>query len=280
MSTFVYGGEQFLLKDTENNKYLLTIVQDEYPESPREWNSLGKMICWHNRYRLGDEHTYSEPSDFVTEIILKYVLPKDFLAFCKSNNLEKPSWSNINIEYCEQLFSNADNLEKANSEDIDLLDTYNELITAIYIKNHRKVHELLYSIQDIALLPLYLYDHSGITVNTTGFSCQWDSGQVGFIYIEKEKYLGNTVISEPDWKDKALEYLKYEVKEYDAYLTGEVYCTNIEEIVKNDDGTEEIGDLVGGCNCQYTNVFEDMLDEQYTIIKQIKDVVSLLDNIN
>lgn len=36
---------------------------------------------------------------------------------------------------------------------------------------------------DVAVtLPLYLYDHSGITMNTSGFSCPWDSGQVGVIY--------------------------------------------------------------------------------------------------
>jgi len=38
-------------------------------------------------------------------------------------------------------------------------------------------------------LPLYLYDHSGITMNTTGFSCGWDSGQVGIIYISLEDAL-------------------------------------------------------------------------------------------
>ena len=37
------------------------------------------------------------------------------------------------------------------------------------------------------ILPLYLYDHSGITIATTPFSCRWDSGQVGFIIISKEK---------------------------------------------------------------------------------------------
>ena len=36
-------------------------------------------------------------------------------------------------------------------------------------------------------LPLYLYDHSGITMSTSSFSCSWDSGQAGFIYISKEK---------------------------------------------------------------------------------------------
>ena len=36
-------------------------------------------------------------------------------------------------------------------------------------------------------IPIYLYDHSGITINTEGFSCPWDSGQVGFIYVTDEK---------------------------------------------------------------------------------------------
>src|SRR3989304_5726596 len=34
----------------------------------------------------------------------------------------------------------------------------------------------------IIFLPLYLYDHGGITMSTGAFSCPWDSGQVGFIY--------------------------------------------------------------------------------------------------
>ena len=41
----------------------------------------------------------------------------------------------------------------------------------------------------IIILPLYLYDHSGISMKTTPFSCQWDSGQVGWIYVEKKKCL-------------------------------------------------------------------------------------------
>jgi hypothetical protein len=72
-------------------------------------------------------------------------------------------------------------------------------------------------------LPLFLYDHSGITMNTTGFSCPWDSGQVGFIYVSKEK-----VRNEYDWKHVSPEriariekYLTEEVAEYNRYLTGE-----------------------------------------------------------
>src|SRR4030042_1625044 len=46
----------------------------------------------------------------------------------------------------------------------------------------------LQSIKDTAIiLPLFLYDHSGITMSTKPFSCPWDSGQVGYIYVTREK---------------------------------------------------------------------------------------------
>jgi hypothetical protein len=75
------------------------------------------------------------------------------------------------------------------------------------------------------ILPIYMYDHSGITISTKPFSCPWDSGQIGFIYISKYKAKKeyNTTRISNKLKDKLTEYLNYEVKEYDSYLTGEVY---------------------------------------------------------
>jgi hypothetical protein len=72
------------------------------------------------------------------------------------------------------------------------------------------------------ILPLYLYDHSGITMNTTGFSCDWDSGQVGFIYAKPDE-------SGDYSTDRIVEILKSEVEEYDMYLKGEVYGYRIFE---------------------------------------------------
>jgi len=37
----------------------IRIEQDELPESPREWDNLGVMVCFHNRYNLGDKHDYN-----------------------------------------------------------------------------------------------------------------------------------------------------------------------------------------------------------------------------
>ena len=36
------------------------------------------------------------------------------------------------------------------------------------------------------ILPLYLYDHSGITISTSPFSCNFDSGKIGFVIVDKD----------------------------------------------------------------------------------------------
>jgi len=70
------------------------------------------------------------------------------------------------------------------------------------------------------ILPLYLYDHSGITMSTEPFSCPWDSGQVGFIIAPR---------GAEGMDDELLTTrLKGEVTTYDQYLTGDVYGYVIE----------------------------------------------------
>lgn len=79
------------------------------------------------------------------------------------------------------------------------------------------------------MLPLYLYDHSGITMSTGGVahcdSAGWDWGQVGFIFITREQ-----VKHEYGWtrltterKAKLREILESEVKTYDQWLRGDIY---------------------------------------------------------
>lgn len=150
--------------------YTLRIEQDDNTQDPRSLDytdcNLGVMVCFHGRYRLGDEHNY----------------------------------------------------------DKDDYNSWDELRKQL-IKNYRN---------DI-ILPLYLYDHSGITMNTTGFSCRWDSGQVGFIILDRAQLLkthGTKRIAK-QLKQKLFDYLKGEVKTYDQYLTGDVYGYIIED---EDDG--------------------------------------------
>jgi hypothetical protein len=87
---------------------------------------------------------------------------------------------------------------------------------------------------DLIMLPIYMYDHSGITIKTTPFSCPWDSGQLGFIYVSKEKIRKeyNVKRVSPKIKETVLRVLEAEIKEYDYYIRGEVFGFTIE---KNDE---------------------------------------------
>ncbi len=126
--------------------------------------------------------------------------------------------------------------------------------------------------ENLAILPLYLYDHSGITMNTTGFSCNWDSGQVGYIYITKEeyeKYWGNFFSQE-----KACKFLRAEVEEYDQYLTGEVYGVEYAELTDQEDidYAAENYELIAGNNlirC-YLNS-EDAWEHKFNVDPEVFD---------
>ena len=85
--------------------------------------------------------------------------------------------------------------------------------------------------EGVVYLDLYLYDHSGLRMNTTGFSCPWDSGQVGYIYMAKKQ-----VIQEWGSLDikRAEEYMRAEVDTYNMYLSGDVWGY----IIRDSDGEE------------------------------------------
>lgn len=80
--------------------------------------------------------------------------------------------------------------------------------------------EKYYFIED-----LYLYDHSGLTMNTTGFSCPWDSGPVGLIVVSKKAVRDEWKVKRisPKLRERIHDLLKGEVEEYNQYLTGQVY---------------------------------------------------------
>lgn len=86
------------------------------------------------------------------------------------------------------------------------------------------------------ILPLGLYDHSGITmyVGDGPAVCDaagWDSGQVGWIYMTREQVKAEYVVQRLTKKvlARARESLAMEVRIYDQYLTGDVYGYEIRD---------------------------------------------------
>ena len=177
------------IKTERVGKYLIEIYPDQSPESPREWDNLGTMVCFHRNYNLGDEHDY-----------------------CSGNY---DGWDEMKEEIIKQ----------------------------------ENVH---------TILPLYLYDHSGITMSTSPFHCPWDSGQVGWIFVSKDK-VKNEGIDE----SKIESILKGEVETYDQYLTGDVYGYKVYEVSECDHGHEHLKDL-DSCWGFYGE--EDCMDEGKSIV--------------
>lgn len=160
-------------------KYELKIEQDQDPMNPRtEWDNITTMICFHNRYNLGDKHNY------------------------KSDNFD--GW----IELKEQ------------------------------IESDYKV---------LAIKPLYMYDHSGITIRTYPFDCQWDSGQIGWVFITLEQL---KLMYGENESFKLNEIINGEVKTYDQYITGEVYRYEVYEIETCSLGCEH-RNLIESCGGYY-----------------------------
>jgi hypothetical protein len=115
---------------------------------------------------------------------------------------------------------------------------------AHYFESWKDVEKWLRKDNDIAIiLPLQLYDHSGITMSI-GSSRGWDSGQVGFIYVTKETLRKEYSIKRVTKAilEKAEQVLRAEVDAYDQYLRGDVYGYAID----TDNDTGWVGDSCWG----------------------------------
>lgn len=164
--------------------YNLQVFRDEYAENPREWDNLGKMVCWHRRYNLGDKHDYESPQDF----------------------------------YESDEYKNA-----------------------------------------LVILPVYLYDHSGITISNSDFGDRWDSGQIGYIFVTKGKAQEEYGLLNETTTELIRERLMSETKMYDQYLQGDCYAFRI---------TDENGEEIDGCG----GFFGDDISE---VLRDMRDNVSI-----
>ncbi len=178
--------------------------------NPRDHDgNVGTMLCWHRNYILGDEQPDASPSDYFS-----VECPE-----CEGNG-----WFDEDGNP-ESGYNTAATVEcKRCQAEGEIHD-----IEAWKAKHGVRV-----------ILPLYLYDHGGITMSVGGFSCPWDSGQVGWIHDTPEgvqgamgkhtsvedgyKFTGeyHTEDGKPptdEWIESAL---KSEVRVYADYLEGDI----------------------------------------------------------
>ena len=152
---------------------------------------------------------------------------------------------------------------------------------AITTTDGRKLR-LVIDQDDVCGLPLYITDHSGISMQTYRFDA-WDSSFVGLIFVEKNFYLAQTCLKDEEgWKEKAKKTLEGEVKTYSDFLEGNVYGWTLYEptvvIRQSMDGKElsrtideegEVVDSMGGFYDPTLEDVEEYFDFEIAEIKQI-----------
>lgn len=72
-----------------------------------------------------------------------------------------------------------------------------------------------------AIYPLYMYEHGAIALSLDKFSCDFDSGQIGYLLYS------NPTDEKPITKKKREIYLRSFLREYNQFLNGQVYMYTI-----------------------------------------------------
>jgi len=98
-------------------------------------------------------------------------------------------------------------------------------------------------------LPLYRYEHSGVAYSTKPFSCRWDSGQVGFVVVTKEKI--NELGLEGRTQRELEKMVDDEIEVYSQWANGDVVGFTLSKKVKCDCCNHTELEVIDSCNGFY-----------------------------
>lgn len=211
---------------------------------PRDYDNVGTMLCAHPRYNLGDEQA-TQPFDTSIECDR-----------CEGSGYD-PDRKEIRDIRCYGYHSVASGSEAAMEALLPFYaDGHIEEASCLKCGGEGTINLGIYEYLmreygATCVIPLFLYDHSGITMSAgtpmgsmdsrnrfIPDSAGWDTSHVGFIFdtAENREKCGTD-----------LEYVEQcllgEVKEYASYLEGDVYYVTAE----SDDGgyNDSCGGFIG-----------------------------------
>ena len=248
-------GDSLLVKTADGSVYRIRKEVDETAQDPLEDDGrLGTMACWHRRYNLGNEQPKDDPHEWLAEQLRYYTSGKphygkpvyDYLlagkgADCRLTvdghtlkleeltNGRSPEFMTTSATEAPAGFETG---QLKNVPDWFLNDCCCALTTFGIIE--------VFKTLNFIFMPLYLMDHSGISISASDFGDRWDSGQVGWIFTSKEKAESLGV----EWDEKKIrESMTAEVETYNKFLTGEIYGIIIDKFDPWDaDRPEDGGD--------------------------------------
>lgn len=260
----------------ERKLYCLHIQTDDTPMNPRrDFDNITTMACWHSRYRLGDKLDDKTSEDFWQRLVRENVPESEIYAMAEAGRLDgiriaqngdDPELVDVYETSCLQtVLGKDDPKEYLEYEGVEKNTAVYHLLDDLTIRHCMTLMEPY-----AEWMPLWLYDHSGITMScgarTYPYNDRWDSGQVGWIVALKKMVMAETVefildkngeriliehkhegnpstwgyatrpLTDGTWRKRACEIMEADVEIYDLYLTGEVFGYTLYE--QDEDGEE------------------------------------------
>ena len=180
------------------------LAQDDDSINPRvDYDNFGIMVCFSRKYNLGDKHHYADSEEFMR---------------CLAADIDPDINGKIDALHNDKY-----------QELISGGMSHDSAVDTVYAAIDKLISDTIKGSGTI-MLPLYLMDHSSLSMSVRDFSDQWDSGQVGVIYATGSRIKEEFGDGE-DAVEKATNLLKGEVETYDQYLMHEVYGVNVESFV-------------------------------------------------
>jgi hypothetical protein len=102
----------------------------------------------------------------------------------------------------------------SNGDHLPALNAWNDDVR----KDLEDFLDLVNQLDGGVVLPLYMFEHSGVALDTRPFGDPWDSGQVGYVYVTAEK-----LKAEGMDREQGIRCLQAEVEEFSNGVNGAVF---------------------------------------------------------
>lgn len=225
--------------------YQIEIFYDECPDSPRNWDNVFTIACWHRDYhKLGDvdSREYKNPEDYLRHLVRMHVPESEVVKWAHTNG--KTEKNTIRLKY------NRSTREwdlhvycRYGVPGLFMSDPYWD-VQGSFATKEGAYEDIMYIIHENAcmellekylyIVPISVYEHSAIKIYAGSPCCQWDSGQVGFAYVVRKDYASEKNFEE--WADKCIDG---ECETYTRYLNGWVYGLVITKLDEEGEMTNE-----------------------------------------
>lgn len=228
----ITGPCTIIAKDTEERRHKIVVRLDEFPLNPRQdWDNVDHMIVDWNGYDLGDRKDGSVSDELIRLVrdhcseaeVIDAALGEESklktIRLIKDTDPEAEEDDYILQMWCE--WRSAFNRGLAHWEDDYFIkkeyafDYIIDMLTVSHCVELLRPH--------MEILPLSIYEHTGITMNIGAPTDDFDAGYAGFIYVTKKEAFDNWFVTEEGWREIADKHMALSVETYADFLEGDVY---------------------------------------------------------